>query len=262
MAHATPRWTQVLPFVLLGLRSIIKENINASAAELVYGTSIRLSSDFFQDTGTNNVSEFVQQLKQTMHNLKPVPTSFHGRKTVFVHPELSQCTHVFLRHDAIRKPLRQPYDGPFAVVKSSEKLITLQRLGKEICVSIDRVNPAFMLSDTIESNQLSLFLNQKRFLPFKPPALVAECIFHKDTCRQDPCLSDQVGHSYSWATHIIMKGHPTIGKRLSRIKPNDSGTSSPGRSSGSIGLSQEQNEAPTEGEALSPAKLAYALSRP
>ncbi|GFV19630.1 integrase catalytic domain-containing protein [Trichonephila clavipes] len=95
ITHATPRWTQTLPFVLLGLRSVIKEDINATS-ELVYGTTIRLPSDFFQDTDTNNVSEFVQQLKQTMHNLKPVPTSSHGRKTVFVHPELSQCTHVFL----------------------------------------------------------------------------------------------------------------------------------------------------------------------
>ncbi|GFY38963.1 hypothetical protein TNIN_121811 [Trichonephila inaurata madagascariensis] len=156
MAHATPSWIQVLPFVLLDLRSVIKEDINATAAEMVYETTIRLPSDFFHDTGTNNVSEFVQQLKQTMHNLKPVPTSSHKRKTVFVHPELSLCTHVFLRHDSIRKPLQPPYDGPFAVVKRSEKLITLQRQGKEICVSIDRVKPAFMLSDTIESNQPSV----------------------------------------------------------------------------------------------------------
>ncbi|GFX10817.1 uncharacterized protein TNCV_4740371 [Trichonephila clavipes] len=78
------------------------------------------------------------------------------RTTVFVHPDFSQCTHVFLRHDAIRKQLQPPYDGPFAVVKRSEKLITLQRQGKEICVSIDRVKPTFMLSDTIESNQPSV----------------------------------------------------------------------------------------------------------
>ncbi|GFY61071.1 integrase catalytic domain-containing protein [Trichonephila inaurata madagascariensis] len=108
MAHAATRWTQVLPFVLLGLRSVIKEDINATATEMVYGTTIRLPIDFFQDTGTNNVSEFVQQLKQTMHNLKPIPTSSHGRKTVFLHSELSQCTHVFLRHDAIRKRLQPP----------------------------------------------------------------------------------------------------------------------------------------------------------
>ncbi|GFY56799.1 integrase catalytic domain-containing protein [Trichonephila inaurata madagascariensis] len=98
MAHAAPCWTKVLAFVLLGLHSVIKEDFNATAAELVYGTTIRLPIGFFQDTGTNNVSEFVQQLKQTMHNLKPVPTSSHGRKTFFVHPELSQCIHVFLHN--------------------------------------------------------------------------------------------------------------------------------------------------------------------
>ncbi|GFR15477.1 hypothetical protein TNCT_151971 [Trichonephila clavata] len=83
MAHATPRWTKVLHFVLLGLRSVNKEDINAIAAKVVYGTTIRLPSEFFQDTGTNNVSEFVQQLKETMHNLKPLPTSSSGRKNCF-----------------------------------------------------------------------------------------------------------------------------------------------------------------------------------
>ncbi|GFY37595.1 transposon Ty3-I Gag-Pol polyprotein [Trichonephila inaurata madagascariensis] len=123
MAHATPRWTQVLPFVLLGLRSVI----NATAAEMVYGTTIRLPSDFFQKKGTNNVSE-----------------------------TFSMYSRIFTRHDAIRKPLQPPYDGPFIVVKHSEKLITLQRQGKEICVSIDRVKPAFISPDTIESNQPSV----------------------------------------------------------------------------------------------------------
>ncbi|GFS32889.1 hypothetical protein TNIN_143511, partial [Trichonephila inaurata madagascariensis] len=33
-------------FVLLGLRSVIKEDINATVAETVYGTTIRLPSDF------------------------------------------------------------------------------------------------------------------------------------------------------------------------------------------------------------------------
>ncbi|GFW30158.1 uncharacterized protein TNCV_1054691 [Trichonephila clavipes] len=41
MASATPRSTEVI-FVLLGLRSVIKEDINISAAELVCGTTIRL----------------------------------------------------------------------------------------------------------------------------------------------------------------------------------------------------------------------------
>ncbi|GFS62879.1 retrovirus-related Pol polyprotein from transposon 412 [Trichonephila inaurata madagascariensis] len=88
-----------------------------------------------------------------MRNLRPVATSSLGRTTVFVHPELSKCIHVFLRHDALRKPLQTLYDGPFAVVKRVTKLINLQRQSKEICASIDRVKPTFMLSDTIDSSK-------------------------------------------------------------------------------------------------------------
>ncbi|GFR24143.1 hypothetical protein TNCT_186611 [Trichonephila clavata] len=99
-AHGSTRWT--LPFVLLGLRSGIKYGIDITAAELVYGTTTHLPREFFQDTGTNNVSEFVQQLNQNMYNFKHIPTSLHGSKTVFVRTELSKYTYVFLL-DVLRK---------------------------------------------------------------------------------------------------------------------------------------------------------------
>ncbi|GFY18655.1 hypothetical protein TNCV_2398801 [Trichonephila clavipes] len=59
------------------------------------------------------------------------------------------------------KTLQPPYDGPFAAVKRFEKLISLQRQGKEICVSIVRVKPTFMMSDTIKSNQPSFIPKSK-----------------------------------------------------------------------------------------------------
>ncbi|GFY41149.1 retrovirus-related Pol polyprotein from transposon 412 [Trichonephila inaurata madagascariensis] len=121
-----------------------------------------------------------------MHNLKPVPTSSHGRKTVFVHPELSQYTHVFLRYDAIRKPLQPPYDGPSAVVKRLEKLITLLRQGKEICIFIDRVKPAFMF-DTIESNQPSVIPKTQDVPATQTTRSGRRVYFHKDTCQPDCC---------------------------------------------------------------------------
>lgn len=36
------RWTETLPTILLGLRSVVLSNLNASPAEFVYGTSLRL----------------------------------------------------------------------------------------------------------------------------------------------------------------------------------------------------------------------------
>ncbi|GFX71235.1 transposon Tf2-8 polyprotein [Trichonephila clavipes] len=40
--HATERWTEVLPIILLGLRASLKEDILCTPSELVFGTTIRL----------------------------------------------------------------------------------------------------------------------------------------------------------------------------------------------------------------------------
>ncbi|GFW85424.1 transposon Tf2-11 polyprotein [Trichonephila clavipes] len=45
--HATERWTEVLPIILLGLRASLKEDILSTPAELVFGTTIRLPGEMF-----------------------------------------------------------------------------------------------------------------------------------------------------------------------------------------------------------------------
>ena len=42
------QWVKSLPLVLLGIRMNIKQDINCTSAELVYGTTLRLPSEFFQ----------------------------------------------------------------------------------------------------------------------------------------------------------------------------------------------------------------------
>ena len=58
MAHESPNpWTITLPSVLLGARSAVKELLGRSAAEMIYGTTLRLPGEFTQnytvDTHTN-----------------------------------------------------------------------------------------------------------------------------------------------------------------------------------------------------------------
>ncbi|GFT59711.1 hypothetical protein TNCV_4693101 [Trichonephila clavipes] len=62
--HATERWTEVLPIILLGLRASLKEDILCTPAELVFGTTIRLPGEMFDsskpdDDVVNFVSNFV-----------------------------------------------------------------------------------------------------------------------------------------------------------------------------------------------------------
>ncbi|GFQ88017.1 uncharacterized protein TNCT_96651 [Trichonephila clavata] len=78
-----------------------------------------------------------------MDQLKPVATTSHGSKKVFVHPALKTCSHVFVRHDAVKKPLQTPYDGPYLVLKRTEKKFTIEKNGKHSTTNIDRLKPAF-----------------------------------------------------------------------------------------------------------------------
>ena len=50
---------------------------------------------------------------------------------------------MFVKHDAVLKPLWQPYDGPYKVLKCTDKHFTLQIKDREEVVSVDRLKPAF-----------------------------------------------------------------------------------------------------------------------
>ena len=61
-----------------------------------------------------------------------------------IHPELHSSSQVFVRNDAVRKPLQPPYRGPFAVIRRNDKFFTIDINGKRENVSVDRIKPAFL----------------------------------------------------------------------------------------------------------------------
>ncbi|GFV59523.1 integrase catalytic domain-containing protein [Trichonephila clavipes] len=129
--HATERWTEVLPIILLGLRASLKEDILCTPAELVFGTTIRLPGEMFDfSKPDDDAVNFVSKLKSHMQSLHPKPPKHHGKRPVFIHPGLLEATHVFLRRDMLRRPLQQPYDGPFKVLQRKDKVFFLDINGK------------------------------------------------------------------------------------------------------------------------------------
>ncbi|GBL72554.1 Retrovirus-related Pol polyprotein from transposon 412, partial [Araneus ventricosus] len=142
--HASTKWTESIPVVSLGLRTALKEDLQCTSAELVYGSTLKLPAEFFETPSLNvEPHQFLKNLRNVMDQLKPVSTASHDRQKVFVHPALGTCTHVFVRHDAVKKPLQAPYDGPYCVLRRTDKTFTIEKNGKESTINIDRVKPAF-----------------------------------------------------------------------------------------------------------------------
>lgn len=142
--HTNEKWTDVLPTVLLGLRSSVLDGLDQTPAEMVYGKSLRLPGEFLDlDTNDLDPTTAVGKLQTTIRNLKPVPIRTRTNRNIFIHPELDVCSHVFIRHDAIRKPLQTPYDGPYRVTSRHTKYFTVSVKGKDTNISLDRLKPAF-----------------------------------------------------------------------------------------------------------------------
>ena len=161
-AHNTAQWSIVLPTILLGFRTVLKEDIKTTAADLVYGTSLRLPGEIFLPTPTEaSPQQFVEDLKEHFRHIQPTPASRHGSPSIFIHPRLKDCAFVFLRHDGVKKPLQNPYDGPYKVLNKSEKTFIIEVNGRESTVSLDRLKPAFISAQD--------YLPTERTLCLPPP---------------------------------------------------------------------------------------------
>ncbi|BHF70473.1 hypothetical protein SprV_0301352400 [Sparganum proliferum] len=147
------RWPVAVPIpdisaetVVMSLRSTIKADIGCTAADLVYGTSLRLPGELVSPSDTLTSFEpcsYVDRIRTAMRTLRATPTRVSPTRS-FIPPNLDTCDFVLVRHDAVRRPLQPPYDGPYKVLRRSDKHFVIDRNGKTDTVSIDRVKPAFL----------------------------------------------------------------------------------------------------------------------
>ncbi|GFY46846.1 uncharacterized protein TNIN_269881 [Trichonephila inaurata madagascariensis] len=146
MCHTDTSWFEALPVVLFGIRSVFKEDLQSSSAELVYGEPLRLPGDFISPLPAKmqsiSASDFVDRLRTHISRLRPVPASCHARGTPFVFKDLETCTCAMLRDDSIRGALQPPYSGPYRILQGIGKVFVLRMGTKEVHVSVDRIKPA------------------------------------------------------------------------------------------------------------------------
>ena len=138
-----------LPLVLLGICTAYKEDLQSSAAELIYGEPLRVPGELLAPAALNvEASTFIQQLRRHMDQLQPTPAARHASPATFIHKDLRDSTHVFLRQDATRRALEPPYSGPHKVIARTDKTLTIVVRGRQVNVSADRVKPAYILEGT------------------------------------------------------------------------------------------------------------------
>ena len=101
MAHESPNpWTITLPSVLLGVRSAVKELLGRSAAEMIYGTILRLPGEFTQKYTVNahtKLDNYSDKLRVDMSRLRLFPPRDTHQKNISQYKEIDTCTHVFFR---------------------------------------------------------------------------------------------------------------------------------------------------------------------
>jgi cleavage and polyadenylation specificity factor subunit 1 len=149
MCHRNENWVEILPIVLLGLRTCFKEDLKSSPAELLYGSTLHIPGEFFiEEDPPSDPKMFVEKHRINMRNIKSRPTAHHCKKSPFYHKNLFDCTHVWIRDDSVHKALQPPYSEPFRVInRINNHLFNVDVAGKFVNISTERLKPAFLPKD-------------------------------------------------------------------------------------------------------------------
>ena len=87
----------------------------------IYGTTLSLPGEFFSSSN-EDPTLYVTKLKHIMSHLQP-PKALQVCRSAHVSEIFSKCTLAFVRYDAVKKPLQQPYNEPFKMIDRANNLL-------------------------------------------------------------------------------------------------------------------------------------------
>ena len=92
-------------------------------------------------------------LFRRMRAQRAAPSVHHPSASAsYIPRDLLDASMVFVRHDGVKRPLQNPYDGPFPILESGEKSFKILRNGLPYTVSIDRLKPCNSRSPQLQSS--------------------------------------------------------------------------------------------------------------
>ena len=131
-----------LPWVMLGLRTMPKEDLGASVADMVYGALLALPGAFVVPSSGPDASDHLQRIQDIAGRLVPAPDAWHGTRPAADNRGLREAEFVFMRRDAGHGSLQTPYTGPYRVLNRQDTYFVIQCGEREESVSVDRLKPA------------------------------------------------------------------------------------------------------------------------
>ncbi|GBM47568.1 hypothetical protein AVEN_90275-1 [Araneus ventricosus] len=150
--HQT-NWFDALPLVLLGIRTVLREDLNTSAAELMYGSSLRLPGQLYVEKCIDQCPHYVERLQRLFRTVSPTFPLRHGSQRIYIPKDLETCSHVFMRRPPFQKTLQTPYEGPLKVLRPLPKYFIILIKGQERLIAMDRLKPAFILNASKEPTE-------------------------------------------------------------------------------------------------------------
>ena len=106
-------WKPELPWVLLGLRTTPQDVGDHAPAKRVYGDSLTVPADFFRQSDDLPVPALRERLSQFI----PCRQTYNTSRSSYLPRDLMEASHIFVRTDAAKPPLTQPYTGPYSVAE-------------------------------------------------------------------------------------------------------------------------------------------------
>ena len=142
-------WVSHLPLVLLGLRSVPKEDTGFSVSEAVYGSALTIPGEFL-DASEFPSSQFISKIEKVIAGFSTsLPHHVQHSPPAEIPAALKTVKFMFVREDASKPSLTPLYRGPYLVMEWQSKIFRLQ-IGTRIdAVSLDRLKPVFSDSPVV-----------------------------------------------------------------------------------------------------------------
>lgn len=159
-------WERTLPWVLLYLRSSVKEDLKYAPAELLFGELPKLPGAIYpSEEFVIDPNIFGQLFTETRFPEAELPRH-HIKNRPF-----DKCTHAFIRRDGVIPSLQSKYAGPYKIIEKLDRAFKLLVNNKIKTVTLERLKPAYFWQEpnavAIDHNY-STHVNDPNTVPVPP----------------------------------------------------------------------------------------------